>query len=667
MQRFYFEKGLTIQHDGRTLEYHHRSDAFHYFENVQTGDIEKLTEEQFWDKHECRELTVLDAFSSPKELQLPEPPPAPIVLNEKHEANKVRKLEYVKGMQVRGITRGQLILIAEAIAEIAAEREDAKPPSVRAVSRWMCAFERARGDVYVLVSGHAKKVKRERHEADHEALVQRTIDDHYLTRSQLKASDVYQDNYTPALTALNAERARSGQSVFAPISLRTFNRRIDALDKYDVAVARLGRQEARHMFRMISGHLPADRPLDYVEIDHAKLRLWVVDDDLLLPLGRPWVTAIRDRYSGMLLGFYVSFRGPSLASTFSSIRHSLESHHKLNEKWPDLEHVWTSFGPGLFYVSDRGSDFLSDRYRSAIFDIYGYPIYCESRTPWHKANIERVFLTLHADLLETLPGQVFKGVTYSRDYNPKEDAVVRFSTLIYLMVKWACDYLPYTVKNSKGARLIDLWNDGLAEAPIGQMPNKDALRIKLGMHYMGSLGNTGIRFKDLSYTNDSLKQLYHSVYKTCQKKIPFVVGEDNLGSILVAHPRERRWFEVECTRPEYASRLSLQQHQYIKSEAKAAGESAHDIDQLCRARTKIQERMAEEIDHKNSTSKEKIARYHGIDSSAVFTGRPKSLADLQPQANPDQLVPEMAASDTGKIFIPDAPFVDVPIFEWGVA
>ena len=666
MQRFYFEKGLTIQHDGRTLEYHHRTDAFHYFENVQTGDIEKLTEEQFWNKLECRELAVLDAFSSSKELQLPEPPPAPIVLSEKHEANQVRKLDYVKGMQVRGITRGQLILIAEAITEIATEIKDAKPPSVITVSRWMCAFERARGDVYVLVSGHAKKIKRERHEADHEALVQRTIDDHYLTRDQLKASDVYQDNYTPALTTLNVERTRSGQSVFAPISLRTFNRRIDALDKYDVAVARLGRQEARHMFRMISGHLPSDRPLDYVEIDHAKLRLWVVDDTLLLPLGRPWVTAIRDRYSGMLLGFYVSFRGPSLASTFSAIRHSLESHHKLNEKWPDLEHHWMSFGPGTFYVSDRGSDFLSPRYRSAVFEVGGYPIYCESRTPWHKANIERVFLTLHADLLETLPGQVFKGVTYSRDYNPKEDAVVRFSTLIYLMVKWACDYLPYTVKTRKGARPIDLWTDGLAEAPIGQLPNTDARKIKLGMHQMGSLGNEGIRFRDLSYTNDLLRQLYRSVYKTYKKEIPFVVDESNLGSVHVAHPRERRWFEVECTRPEYASKLSLQQHQYVKSEAKAAGESVHDIDQLCRARVRIKARMAEEIDRKDSVTKTKLARYCGIDSTAIFTGRPKSLADLQSQANSDLLVPELAASETGKILIPDAPFLDVPIFEWGV-
>jgi len=666
MQRFYFEKGLTIQHDGRTLEYHHRSDAFHYFENVQTGDIEKLTEEQFWDKLECRELTVLDAFSSPKELQLPEPPPAPIVLSEKHEANQVRKLEYVKGMQVRGITRGQLILIADAIDEIAAERKDAKPPSVITVARWMRTFERAGGDTYVLVSGHAKKVKRERHEADHETLVQRIIDDHYLTRSQLKASDIYQDHYTPALTALNIERARSGQPVFTPISLRTFNRRIDALDKYDVAVARLGRQEARHMFRMISGHLPADRPLEYVEIDHAKLRLWVVDDDLLLPLGRPWVTAIRDRYSGMLLGFYVSFRGPSLASTFSAMRHSLRSHHKLNEKWPDLDHPWTSFGPGLFYVSDRGSDFLSDRYRSAVFHVHGYPIYCESRTPWHKANIERVFLTLHADLLETLPGQVFKGVPYSRDYNPKEDAVVRFSTLIYLMVKWACDYLPYTVKTRKGARLIDLWTDGIAEAPIGKLPDTDALKIKLGMHQTGSLGNEGIRFKDLSYTNDLLLQLYRSVYKTYQKEIPYVVNEENLGSILVAHPRDRHWFEVECTRPEYASRLSLQQHQYIKSQAKAANESTHDIDQLCRTRVRIQARLAEEIDRKDSATKTKLTRYCGIDSTAIFNGQPKSLADLRSQTHSGLLTPDTKALDTGKILIPDAAFTDVPTLAWEV-
>ncbi len=53
---------------------------------------------------------------------------------------------------------------------------------------------------------------------------------------------------------------------------------------------------------MIRGHLPADHPLDVVEIDHTPLNVYVIDDLSFLPLGRPWLTAIKDRYSKVILG-----------------------------------------------------------------------------------------------------------------------------------------------------------------------------------------------------------------------------------------------------------------------------------------------------------------------------------------------------------------------------
>lgn len=663
---FFFEPGLVIERQGRALEYHHRSDAACYFEDPHTTDIVPITEAEFWDEFAREELRILPARSSSKELVLPKPdeePPPPPVLNEKYETLQARKLDYVRGLERRGITRGQIKLIAEAIPEIAKETNDPNPPKAMTVSEWMRKLDRAHGDVFVLVSAHAARLKRERQTPEHEEVIDTAIKNHFTGVGKGSATDVYHDKYLPALEALNAELAKANKPVLTPVSLRSFTRRTEKIDRYDLAVARYGRQEARRMFRMVKGHMPGKHPLDYVEIDHAKLRLWVVDDKLGLPLGRPWVTAVRDRYSGMLLGFYVSFRSPSLASTFAAIRHSLSRHGDLNKCFPDLEHSWVASGLGATYVSDRGSDFLSPRYRNAILQLGAYYVYCESYTPWHKPNIERIFLSIYSDLLETMPGQVFKGVSYSRDYNPMKDAVVRFSTLTYLLVKWAVDHQPYTPNRHKQARPIDLWTDGIGDAPPGRVADLNALKIVLGMRYQGALGHEGIRFKHLTYADGGLEDLYRAVYK---KKLQFVPNEENLGRIHVENPRDRTWFQVACTRPDYAEGLSLYQHQQIVRQANVELERVRNVDQLLGIRAHYQEKIAEELVHRDSATKLKIARYCGIDSPSVFAGKNKSVADFLPTAQTTDAHSSVPGGTNGKPLIPDAAFTDVPIFQWGV-
>lgn len=664
MQRFFLEPGLVILREGRYLEFRHRSDLNLYFEDPITCDIQVLTEENFWVEFETKALTIANARSTPTELQLPSkdtPPSLPIELDEKYRRDHLRKKDYIAGLDKRGITKGRLDLIAEAIIEIAAEIDDQDPPSPSTVATWKRTLEDAGGDDASLVSGYAKANTRNRQDPEHEELIRKVIGDHLAS---LPATKIWSDHYLKEIKGLNADRVKMALAPFRPIGQRTFSRRIERLDRYDVAVARYGRQAARQMFRMVKGHMPADRPREYVEIDHAKLRLWVIDDKLLLPLGRPWVTALKDRYSGMLLGFFVSFRGPSLYSIFRALRHSLRCHLDLHKTWPDLENRWIAFGPAGTYVSDRGSDFLSEHYRYAIRCLNADYSYCETRTPWHKPHIERTFLSLHSDLLEALPGEVFKGVSYNRDYNPKEDAVVRFSTLIYLLVKWAVDYHPFRTINARGARAIDLWMDGIGDSPIGYMPNPDALDVVLGRRYTVSLGNRGIQFKHLSYANEELEALFRALYR---KPVTFIPGEENLGRIHVEHPRDKHWFEVECTRPDYAEGLSLYQHQHIQRQAKLDGGSLHSVDQMISYRAQIQARLAEDLLRKDSATKAKLARYSGIDSESVFAGQSKSLIDLKPSDPPSgDGLGVSGVGSVAKVPVSDAAFSDVPIFDWRV-
>lgn len=131
---------------------------------------------------------------------------------------------------------------------------------------------------------------------------------------------------------------------------------------------------------------------------------------------------------------------PSLQSTFGLLRHSLEGHHLATLKWPDIENPWLSSGLAATYVSDRGSDYRSLRYRMAIRSLGAEYQYCEVRTPWHKASIERFFGTVETTFLESLPGKTFRCLANRMDYDSSGTAVIRFSVLVYLLHKWAADF-----------------------------------------------------------------------------------------------------------------------------------------------------------------------------------------------------------------------------------
>lgn len=73
---------------------------------------------------------------------------------------------------------------------------------------------------------------------------------------------------------------------------------------------RKGRHGARvlqaELTKALSG-ITTTRVLERVELDHTELDIHVLHDDYKTLLGRPNITALIDHYSGMLLGFQISF------------------------------------------------------------------------------------------------------------------------------------------------------------------------------------------------------------------------------------------------------------------------------------------------------------------------------------------------------------------------
>lgn len=661
MAIFFLQKGLVIQWRGETLEYVGRCGDDLYFEEIQTARRETMHEPTFWTNYQVGALVVVQAFSSPKQLLIPETAPAPVSMilaeaPERYQEDTLRRLHFIDKLRETGITLGQKKLIAAEVQRIARGLNDGiPPPSVSTICRWWRTYERSHYEASSILSKNVCRKSPERISADSEQFLQDSIESTYLTRTRPSARYSYQF-YRAALVLDNQRREEKQLPLLRPVSERTFYLRIQDLDQFEVMKARFGEEEARKQFKMIKGHLPAAHPLDAVEIDHSPLNLFAIDDLAFLPLGRPWITAIKDRYTKVLLGFYVSFQATGLVSIFGAIKHSLHSHHRAYQHWPDLENPWPAYGRGALYVSDRGLDFKSLKYRTAIVSLGGKYELCERHTPWLKGSIERFFRTLDQTFFESMPGKTFSNLNARGSYDSGKHAVVRFSSLIYLLHKWAADYHNVARHSRTCASPLELWNEGIGMAPPPYPANVDELNIILGERHEGALSHEGIRFLGLNYADDALSDVRKHI--GLDKRVDYAVCLEDLGHIQVKDPGTGAYFKVPCTRQDYAAGLSLFQHKYLRQQARLTEQDSAQVDALMQTRLRIASVIAEEVDRKATATKVRLAQTAAINSNATLEGKPQSITTpFQGQSLAVQPPP---------LPMLEVPITNTPRYAWGV-
>lgn len=96
-----------------------------------------------------------------------------------------------------------------------------------------------------------------------------------------------------------------------------------SIDQYDVMNSRYGRRAADTKRGPRAAGVITTRPLERVEMDHFLCDVHLVCEKTGIRLGRPWLTLAVDHYSGMVLGYYLSFAPPSAASVLAALRHAI--------------------------------------------------------------------------------------------------------------------------------------------------------------------------------------------------------------------------------------------------------------------------------------------------------------------------------------------------------
>lgn len=227
---------------------------------------------------------------------------------EKERQAAIAKLKIIRFVE-RRIKGGWTEKILDPILAEAKGSLGMKIPSWRTLAGWKKQYYESGRSIHSLVPQHRKKGNRKRH-TDSQQYIDEAIEKKYLTRERLTVADTYQYYKDQVLLA-------NRNIVDGKITLlkdRAFYDRINELPPYDVALARYGKRYADRKFRSVGEMVPATYPLEYVEIDHTPAPVILIDDELDIAVGRPYLTILFDRYTKCIVGLSVNWREPSYDS-----------------------------------------------------------------------------------------------------------------------------------------------------------------------------------------------------------------------------------------------------------------------------------------------------------------------------------------------------------------
>jgi putative transposase len=541
-----------------------------------------------------------------------------------------RRWAYVKVISSRDLPRMNSATLIPLIDRVHRESQDPnKIPHWRTVYyRWFKSYLEAGEDPRVLVPQFKKRGSTKRRFAKGRKLknqkfsekefqlarevadlVKNVIDEEYLNPQRLSVQEVW-ERLDARVAEINQLRAPDDQ---LPVPHKnSIYRIVSQLDGYEKDRARFGKRYADQKYRCNKQSSQPTRPLERTEIDHTKLDLFVVDEETRLPLGRPTMTSLIDRFSRELLGVNVGFDPPSYLSVMQCLHHAIRPKSYVKAEFPSVENDWEAYGIPELIVVDNGKEFRSKNFEDACLQLGIAVMYSPPYQPRFKAAVERFFGTQNKRLLHRQCGTTFSNIFERHGYDPQKTAIISFGKFMEMLHIWIVDL--YHQSYHRGLKDIPahVWRRGIENYPPALPRRIEDLRVMLGHIEHRVIGPSGVELFTLYYNCEALAGLRR---RPNGKQERFAVKYDprDISTIYIYDRQTDKYIPVPALDQEYAKGLSLWQHKVIQSYARRDAHGRVNMAALRRAKKKIQEIVEAEMakPSKNGT-RAKAARWQGI-------------------------------------------------------
>ncbi|MHB8948618.1 MAG: transposase [Rhodoferax sp.] len=537
------------------------------------------------------------------------------------------RMRYVRAAVSMRATPGSRAKCAVVIASVKGRDEDASPPSPDTLRLWLKRYQESGFNPYALMDRRPLVRKPKRLIKSIETLLEECIAKHYLQLRGLSAKATF----GKFKDEVRAKERLEGEKIPLP-SERTCHRRIHEIDPYIRDYKRYGASYARNRWRLSLNGDQSTRVLQRVEIDHTWLDIWVLDPKTGVPIGRPWITVVLDRYSGYILGLYISFYGPSVASVAHAIKNSIFPKDELIAGIPEIVTPWTSMGVAEMYVVDNGLEFHSNAFKRMAWDLRADLLYNPVHQPWLKASIERSMMEFNRVLPQR--GKVYTPQKNMIPQDPKDSAAILFDDLCVGLFTWAAEVFPRQIHPKNLVRPLDLWEEGRQSCPLPMFPlGFERFDITAGVSTTRTVDGDGVFFKYLRFNSYELQDYRRSHGLKFTTEIRF--NPDNLERIHVLLPKTNAWMSVQLKRPaiEYGRGLSLIQHEIIRGEAGKKLTRMNAVEELAAAQARLNDQWGDAITRGVKVRRDgNLVRFQGYTSAKVVDARMPDNDSQKPTA-----------------------------------
>ena len=429
--------------------------------------------------------------------------------------------------------------------------------------KWAKKLELSGGDVRSLVPKHHLKGRNKVALSEEQLqIIEEAVEEVYLSPNRKSMRDV-EVEVIQRVRAANAT-ADPERKIATP-RFERIKEYIHELPEFDKYAARHGLPAAQRKFRGVLKSVFADRPLERVELDAARLDFIAVDD-YGVPLGRPWLHLCIDVRTRCILGYYLSYEPPSLATLFECLKHAILPKSTDWLSAVGVESKYPCYGVFEEIVLDNAFENHSDALHPLV-DTWGGDIqFCPRRRPWFKAKVERFIRTFSEQLCQILPGTTFSNILEKGDYNPIENAVISWRDVERIVAIWICDVYHQRPHGTLQATPANTWK-ALTQADQLLLPCdvNDIVQV-CRVPEIRRLTHKGIESLDMFWNSQDLIRMRMEVGSETDVRVFF--NRMNLGTVGVEHPTTREIIEVKNLAFDYANNLTLYQHKVNREYAK---------------------------------------------------------------------------------------------------
>lgn len=435
---------------------------------------------------------------------------------------------------------------------------DTDQPSPRQVRNWYRIFVTAGRDVRSLVDCHWAKGRRgARYPQWQIDEVNRIINDKLLSHhpSNFRTARLLATRAVREIATTRGEEVvllgRSG------IGKKLISRMLQDRNKFEVMVETKNIREARRQAQSVQLGPQGNFVNHHWEVDHSLLDILVIDEDTGRGAGRPWLTAIIDRYSRCIVGFSLSFAPPSWTSVMDALRIAIMPKDWIIAGLGNITNSWDCLSVPNHLTTDHGRDFKSNSMLAAGsalgFELHHAP----PRKPWFKGKIERWFRTLEEQIVHTIPGTVLSKWENRQFFDANKYAVLTIDELNWVVAKWVIDIYHQTRHSKLGRPPAEMWKQGLKDIPILREFPEDLIVPMMGLVVPRALRHGGIRYLGLRW--DDKKWGLVRAHLPDSANVQVRIDPLDISVAYIYDPRADKWVEGALIEPVEARGLTLNQ------------------------------------------------------------------------------------------------------------